>query len=116
MNEMGMVKRIVARSVMAGTWSLPKTMASVDHLVQMIKNMQAGKPPVGVLEDEVVDAFYGFFGDDILFDKFHVARKIFYEACAEHAARRIKEMAAQDDGTFKRPEWAVLLRKVAARI
>jgi len=98
----------VAKSLAAGTWSLPKQ-ADVGKVLKMFQRMRSGEPPLPG-KPRPGDAFYGLLGDDALFDDFDSAERNYYEACAEAVARRVKQLAAQKPSDFKdQQEYAALV-------
>ena len=113
MNKQHVARELVrlARTLTAGTWSLPGSDNDVKKIAQYVEKMKGGEFPI---ENKTVEqAFYPLLGDDSLFDDFYDAQKKYLKECVKVIAKAVKEKAKQDASDFKDPNAHKLLVKLS---
>ena len=102
--------RILSIKKTAGIWALPDTPAKAERIKELINILREGHLPEN---NDVEQYVYNLLGDDNLFDAIDRLEDAFAKQCAKVIVKRIAELAAQPQDSFKNPQVHAMLNELA---
>ena len=106
---------MVAKELIAGTWSLPTFPSHVNKISQIYNNMKSGEEPDNVWTDPK-QALYPYLGDDQLFDAFEIAQKKYYKECAKALKNTVDKMVKLKEDDFRELEEYQMIQALAKKM